>query len=114
MNKKFIAPILGSSFLMMGLSMPSCPGQQALQQQVDALKTSETDMKNRLSATEASVKAMKEDLDQSKALVAQLSKTVVDQTSTLEKLDEAVKALSTKSKPAASKAAPAKAGAKRK
>ena len=100
MNKIFISPILGSRFLMMGLSMPSCPGQQALQQQVDALKNSETEMKTRLASAETSVKTMKEDLDQSKALLAQLSKTVVDQAATLEKLDESVKALSTKSKPA--------------
>ncbi len=113
-SKRFLAPLLGpllgTSFLMMGLSMPSCPGQQAMQQQLDALKTSEGDFKTRLSGLEGQLKATRDDLEQTKSMVAQLSKTVMDQASAIEKSDEAIKTLQA----AQAKPTRAKKAAKRK
>lgn len=96
-----VVPVVGSSFLLMGLSMPSCPGQQEMQQSVEALKASETEMKVKLTSAENSIKGLKEDVAEMKTMVAQVSNTVLEQKATLEKMDEALKALQSSKGPAA-------------
>ncbi|MEN9722360.1 MAG: hypothetical protein RJB38_346 [Pseudomonadota bacterium] len=95
-TRNVFGTIVGIAFLTMGLSMPSCPGQQAMQQQIDALSSSEKAMTNKIGALEGQIKSLKDDLEQTKTMLGQISKTAMDQTSTLERLDESVKALQTK------------------
>jgi septal ring factor EnvC (AmiA/AmiB activator) len=105
MSKKFVAPVIGASFLMMGLSMPSCPGQQAMQQQVDALKASETEMKNRIAGLEGQIKSLRDEAEQTKGLMAQLGTGLTEQGKAIEEM----KAAAAQPKPAAKPAAkPAK------
>ena len=107
---RLIAPVVGSSFLLMGLSMPSCPGQKEMQQSVEALKASETEMKVKLTSAENSIKGLKEDVAQMKTLVAQVSNTVLEQKSAIEKLEGDIKGLQSSKGPAAK----GKAGSKKK
>ncbi len=100
MSKKFFAPVVGASFLLMGLSMPSCPGQQAMQQQVDALKTSEAEMKNRISALESQLTALKSEAEQNKGLLAQLGTGLTEQGKAIEEMQTAFKAAAASPKPA--------------
>jgi len=102
MSKRFVAPVIGASFLMMGLSMPSCPGQQAMQQQVDALKASEAEMKNRISGLEGQIKSLRDEAEQNKGLMAQLSTGIAEQGKAIEEMKAAAAA---QSKPAAKAAA---------
>lgn len=94
----------------MGLSMPSCPGQQEMQQSVEALKASETEMKVKLTSAENSIKGLKDDVTQMKTLVAQVSNTVLEQKAAIEKLEGDIKALQSSKGPAAK----GKAGSKKK
>lgn len=103
MSKKFVAPVIGASFLMLGLSMPSCPGQQAMQQQVDALKASETEMKSRISGLEGQIKSLRDEAEQNKGLMAQLSTGIAEQGKAIEEMKAA--AAAAQSKPAARAAA---------
>src|SRR3954466_12223704 len=83
----FAAAALG-----MGMSMPSCPGQQAMQQQIDALtaKTAESD--KRLMALNAQMGNMSKDLGEARTLVAQVSQTVLAQKDQIAQMDTAIKA----------------------
>jgi septal ring factor EnvC (AmiA/AmiB activator) len=87
----------------MGLSVPSCPGQQEMQQNVEALKASETELKVKMTAADASIKGLKEDVAQMKTLLAQVSNTVIEQKGAIEKLNESLTALQS-SKSAGAKA----------
>ncbi len=78
--------ILCAAFAGMGLSMPGCPGTQALQQQVETLKTSEAELKGRLDAMETSNKSLKDEFTQAKTLLAQVSTTVLEHGETLKNL----------------------------
>jgi predicted nucleic acid-binding Zn-ribbon protein len=92
MSKKFVSPVIGASFLMMGLSMPSCPGQQAMQQQVDALKAGETEMKNRIAGLERQIQALRDEAEQNKGLMAQLSTGVAEHGKAIEEIQAGLKA----------------------
>ncbi|NDD92311.1 hypothetical protein EBZ37_09525 [bacterium] len=91
MKKMSFAPIVGASFLLMGLSMPSCPGQQALQQQVDALKTADSEIRSLITAQDSQIKGLKEENERAKAMVSQLVATVTEQSKKLDELTEKVK-----------------------
>ena len=67
-------PMLGAAFLAMGVTMPSCPGQQAMQQQLDALNSQQSQVGNRLQTLERQVSGMSQDMAQSKQLVEQMAK----------------------------------------
>ncbi len=45
--------LLGLSFATMGIAMPNCPGQQAMQQQINDLQSSKGKLEGRLAALES-------------------------------------------------------------
>jgi septal ring factor EnvC (AmiA/AmiB activator) len=93
MNKlRLVAPIIGSSFLLMGLSMPSCPMQLPFQKSVDELKASEAQIKTRLAGVETSVNGMKDEMTQLKDQITQLANVVLAQKTTLEELSKSMSA----------------------
>ena len=96
MNKKLTGFALGAAMLGMGLSMPSCPGQQAMQEQLETLKTGQADSNKKIQALDAQLKKMNGDVDQMKALVSQVSNAVLAQKMAIENMDAALKALQTK------------------
>jgi outer membrane murein-binding lipoprotein Lpp len=102
-NIRLIAPVLASSLLLMGLSVPGCPGPE-LQQSIDALKSSEIDLKAKVNAADNSVKALKEEVAALKAEMTKVSETVVAQKTALEEMSKKVESLAA----AGSKAKPAK------
>jgi septal ring factor EnvC (AmiA/AmiB activator) len=63
-NKKFFVPknlrwaVLAGAIVAMGVTMPSCPGQQAMQDQIDQLKTSQADLSKRLQLSETQLKQL--------------------------------------------------------
>ena len=100
----------------MGLSMPGCPGQEAIQQQIDtSVKAQEAEFTKQIQALDAQLKALKEDLEQTKKLIAPISLTSKDQAAAIEKADASIKelqasvsALSSRASPGKPKAAPKK------
>ncbi len=95
----------------MGIAMPSCPGQQALQQQVDKLTTQNADSTKRIQALDEHVKTLNGEMAQAKQLLLQITNVIQAQKASIELLETAVKSAP---KGKAAKAAPAKAAAKKK
>mgnify|MGYP001575384422 CR=1 FL=1 len=75
----------------MGLSMPSCPGQQALQHQVDGLVSREADLNRRIQMMETNLRAMNDEMIQVKTLLSQVSNTVLAQKTAIENLETSSK-----------------------
>lgn len=115
--KKILPPALFTLLIMgMGIAMPSCPGQQALQQQVDQLTTQNQDLKAKVTGLDNQVRSLTNDMIQVKTLLTQVSNTVLSQKTAIEQMDSAIKALQeagSRSKGAAKAGAP-KAGAAKK
>ena len=95
MNKKFIV-IVATAFIGLGMSMPSCPGQQAMQQQIEALQTSNTDLNKRVQAMDAQVKALNGDMSQVKQLLKPMSDAIQAQKGAMDQLDANFKEIQAK------------------
>jgi methyl-accepting chemotaxis protein len=110
-NYRLIA-LVGAA-LTMGMSMPSCPGQQAMQQQLDALQQGNDMNSKRIQAMDTQIRGMGQELGQDKQLMEQMAAAIQTQKGAIDQLNNAVKmldqkvtAMSTRPKPAAK--APAK------
>ena len=82
----FAAAVMG-----LGLTLPSCPGNQAMQDQIDSVKLKESEFNKRIQSLDARIKAMNDELLQIKNVLEQVGKTVIAQKDALEKLDYLVK-----------------------
>jgi len=99
MNKKnLVTTVIAASFLTLGLSMPSCPGQQAMQQELDNFKKSQAEMQGRIGTLEAALKSMKDENEQTKGLIGQVSATLGEHTQAIEQLKAAKAAPAPKAK----------------
>lgn len=93
MNKSLkISMIAATAVLTMGLSVPSCPGQQAMQQQIDSIQTKEAENTRKVQALENQIKTLSNDMIQVKTLLAQVSNTVLAQKQAIDQMDQAMKA----------------------
>jgi peptidoglycan hydrolase CwlO-like protein len=106
MNTKLVV-ILVSAFIGMGMSMPSCPGQQAMQQQIDTLTTTNADLAKRVQAMDSQVRSLNSDMSQVKQLLKPMSDAIGAQKAAMDQLDGNLKTLqaSMTAKPAAKGAA---------
>ena len=103
MNKKLtLATIAVCGFLTLG--MPGCPGQQALQQQLDQLQQRNTELTRRLQASEGQLKTLTGEFVQYKQLISEITNAVLAQKTAIEQLQASQSA----AKKAPAKALPAK------
>lgn len=111
-NNKFRALAMVGACFGMSFTMPSCPGQQAIQMQVDTLTTGHAEVAKRTTNLEVQLKTANADLANIKQLMEQLGNAVQAQKASVDQLSQSLKDLDTKvsaMKPAASAAkAPAK------
>ena len=109
MNKNLRWIVLGCATLGMGLSMPSCPGQQAMQQQIDALEKRVNSETQRVQSLDTQVKQLNGEMAKANQLLSTMGNTVLAQKTEIENLQKSVQEMASRSaaKPAA-KAAPAK------
>jgi hypothetical protein len=100
--------------LFMGIAMPSCPGQEDLQQKLATSQQEMTQLKARTQQLAQELQLVKEDYIRTKKLVEEIGTTVLAQKTVLEQLDAQTKALNAalEKKPAA-RSAPAPATKKR-
>ncbi len=91
MTRKLIVALSLSALLAMGATGPSCPGQQALQQQVDQLQTKNQEQARAIQSLEGEVKTLQTDLAQLHLLTTQIGNTVLAQKQALEKFDQAIR-----------------------
>lgn len=92
MTKKISLMVLFVAFLCMGLSMPGCPGEQALQKQIDELTLKNSEATRRVQALESQVRSLNNDMGQVKLLLTQVSNTVLAQKQAIEQIETAIKA----------------------
>jgi septal ring factor EnvC (AmiA/AmiB activator) len=99
--------VIGAAFSGMGIAMPSCPGQQAMQQQLDTLQTSNAELTKKVQSMQAQLTSINSDMGQVKQLLPQMTNVIQAQKGALEQLDATVKSMQSKSGKSA-KAAPKK------
>ena len=106
MTKKLVWLSGVAGLMTMGVAMPSCPGQQAMQQQIDDVMKVSTDMTRKLQSQDAKIKGLESDMGQVKQLLGQMTNAIQAQKGALEQLDVSVKDLAAKAaaKPAAKSA----------
>jgi peptidoglycan hydrolase CwlO-like protein len=103
-----------AAFIGMGMSLPSCPGDKAMQQQIDMLQSSNQDMTRKLQNLDNQIKSSGNDVIAQKSLITQLATTVSAQKEAIDNLYNQIKLIQAKmDKPAPKKAAPAKKKKKR-
>ena len=93
MNKTSRWLATGAAVVGMGMSMPSCPGQQAMQQQVDELQKREVAATQKAQALEGQVRALSGDMGQVKQLLEQVSRTVLAQKDSITQMEANVQKL---------------------
>src|SRR4051812_16080074 len=112
MTKKLIsAAWMGVAVLAMGITMPQCPGQQAMQQQIDDLRTKEADLNKKLAALETAVRPAVTDVAAMKQGITPMVQQVQAMAPRLDTLEAGMKDI--QAKMAAAAAAPAKSAAKK-
>ena len=94
-NAKFYL-VLFAAFLGMGMSMPSCPGQQAMQEQIDKLMTQNADLNKRLISMDSQVKALNGDMVQVKTLLKPMSDAIQAQKAAQDQLEANIKEIQAK------------------
>lgn len=102
--------VLGAAFLGMGMSMPSCPGQQAMQQQVDLLTQQNQELNKRTLSMDGQIKSLNSDMTQVKTLLKPMADAIQAQKAGMDQLDANLKEIQTRLAAAGS----AKGGAKKK
>lgn len=94
--------ILIAAFLGMGMSMPSCPGQQAMQQQIDTLTTQNADLTKKLQGADSQIKTLNADMTQVKTLLKPMADAIQAQKTAMDQLNANLTELQAKlTKPAA-------------
>lgn len=97
MNKKLTTGfMLATAVLGMGLSMPNCPGQQAMQQQIDTLQTGNADLKRNLQTLDAKVKTLTDEVAAAKKFREDVTPILQAYKGLLEQMDASVKGLQAK------------------
>ncbi len=95
-NLKWI--ILPAAFAAMGIAMPSCPGQQAMQQQIETLTTTNTDLNKKVQVLTTQLNGLTNEMNQVKQILPQVTSLLTSQKTVLDQLDSSVKDLQAKAK----------------
>ena len=111
MRKTYLARFTGVS-ITLALLLSGCPGDQAMQQQIEASNTKIAELTKQTQALDAQVKAMATEAAQVKQLITQVSQEVLAHKDQIEQLGASVTQL--KSAAAAPKAAAPHTGKKKK
>lgn len=104
MNKPMTFLAFGAAFIGMGIAMPQCPGEKALQDQVDTLTKSNMQLTQKINKMDSQLQSMFNEIGLTKQFATQMTATVTEQKGALDRLDAAVKDLQAKAaaaKPAA-------------
>lgn len=95
-NKKIFFAVLTGACLTMAMTMPSCPGQQAMQQQIDTLQTSQQDVAAKVRGLEGQVKASAAGTEDQKKMMAEMGAAIAAQKTAIDNLNAAVQQLDAK------------------
>src|SRR4051812_9486242 len=96
MKKYFTWMLIGAAFLGLGIAMPGCPGQQAMQQQIDSLQNANLDLTKKVQALTTQLHTINGDIGQMMAGLPQMTNVISSQKTALDKLDADLKAVQAK------------------
>ena len=110
MTKNLRYGALVAAFIGMGMSMPGCPDQKAIQSQIDALQASSAELKTRVQALDQQMSGITNASNQTQELLTQMNGVIQAQKQAMDTLAAKVEAMHRAPAPAAAakKAAPAK------
>lgn len=91
MKKNLRWVVFALSFAGMGIAMPSCPGQEALQQQVDSLKTSNLELTKKVQNLQSQVTTLNQDMDQVKKLLPTMTNVITSYQGAIKRMDDDIK-----------------------
>ena len=74
------------SVLGMGMAMPSCPGQQAMQEQIDRMQATQTEQLKRVQNLTTQTSKMNQDMTQIKQLLTDMTNVISSQKGLIDKL----------------------------
>lgn len=97
---------IATACLTLGLSMPSCPGQQAMQQQLETVEGKQEQFTRQNNVLDGHVKKLQADLGVVQGQVTELITAIEEQKKVLTDMDGAVKAMGAKMNELASRPAP--------
>ena len=107
-NALRLSLVVALAALGMGITMPSCPGQEAMQQQIDALQTKNAELTRKVTALEATTKKISDDMGKMTQLLAEMTNTIQAQKGAMDQMSGAIKELQARA--AAPAPAPKSAG----
>lgn len=84
---------LAAAVVGLGMSMPSCPGQQAMQQQIDSLTSTNVMLTKQVSALHTRLKSVTDEQTQVKQLLGQITAAITAQKGAIEQLNTNLKQL---------------------
>lgn len=79
MNKKLSVLVLGVAVFGMGAGMPSCPGQQAMQLQIDGVQATNTELTKKVQTLTTQVGKLNSDSGQIKQLLTEMTNVISSQ-----------------------------------
>ncbi|MBI3535537.1 MAG: hypothetical protein HY072_08665 [Deltaproteobacteria bacterium] len=85
--KKMKWLVFGAAFIGLGISMPSCPGQQALQQQVETLQTKLSSVEKQSAQRDSQMKQLIAEVSQLRSILSQLNNIVGAQNISIKELE---------------------------
>jgi len=103
--------VMGAAVMGMGISMPSCPGQQAMQQQVEALQAQNSELTRKVQDLESGVKNLNNNVIEITKILQQTGANIDAQSKLIQNLTTDISAL--QAAKAAPKPAPKSPGGKR-
>jgi septal ring factor EnvC (AmiA/AmiB activator) len=92
-KKKLKWLIAGTALSGLGIAMPSCPGEQAMQQQLDQLQAKSIENSRRAQQAEAQAKTLQNDMNQIKQSLNQVITYVQQQNTRIEQLTADVQSM---------------------
>lgn len=89
-------PLAGMPALMMAMTLPSCPGQEAMQKKMDALQADNARLGNQVASLDAQIRTFSSDDASLKQQMQQMAQAMDAQKATLDQLGNSLKELNQK------------------
>jgi septal ring factor EnvC (AmiA/AmiB activator) len=74
----------------MGMSLPSCPGQKEMQQQIELLQTQNADLGKKIQALTTQIGSVTNDMNQVKQILPQVTGVIEAQKGAIDRIDTRV------------------------
>lgn len=91
-NRKLLLVSL-LTILVLGLGMPSCPGQQAMQQQLDGVQTTANDNNKKIQQLTSQVNMLNTEVGKLKEVLTQATATIEAHQGAIKQMEDSIKAI---------------------